>query len=414
MKRLSKERVELLAPAGNYEKLEIAIHYGADAVYLGDPRFSLRHFADNFNPDQMRRAAALTREKGVKMYVACNIYPRNREAAAIKDYFRELAAIQPDAVIIADPGVFLTARQVIPHIPVHLSTQANTTNLQAVRFWEELGVRRVNLARELSLDEIQEITGHCRLEVEAFVHGAVCISYSGRCLLSSFLANRDSNRGQCSHPCRWQYHVMENERPGQYLPLAEDDRGTYIFNARDLCMIEHLDKMIAAGITSLKIEGRMKSIHYLAATVKTYREAIDACYRDPEGYRPAPEWLETLNAVNTRGYGTNFYLGRPGSADLNYANRKPARGRTFIAKVISQDRQGGTLVQVRNKLFRHESVRIMKPGSPDSPDTIAGIIDESGQSVDYAQPNSLVTLQLNASCRTNDLIQRLEPTEATS
>ena len=406
------EKVELLAPAGNYEKLEIAVHYGADAVYLGDPRFSLRHFADNFTVAQMHRAAALLRAHGVKMYVACNIFPNNREASEIGAYLAELAELSPDAVIIADPGVLLTARQTIPHIPVHLSTQANTTTLQSVRFWASQGVRRINLAREMSLAEIREITRSCAVEIEAFVHGSVCISYSGRCLLSRYLDGRDSNRGRCSHPCRWQYHLLEEQRPGQYLPVAEDRHGTYIFNARDLCMIDHLDQMIAAGISALKIEGRMKSVHYLACTVKTYREAIDAYYRAPDRYRVVDAWRRTLAAVNTRGYATHFYLGAAGAADLNDTNEKPPVQRTFVAKVLHQDETGGTRIEVRNKLFRHDRVTILRPGYPDTIDTIDEIIDAQGLSLAQAQPNSVVTVRLHLSCRPHDLIQRLEGSAA--
>ncbi|MFP4446061.1 MAG: peptidase U32 family protein [Desulfosudaceae bacterium] len=408
------EKVELLAPAGNYEKLEIAVHYGADAVYLGDPRFSLRHFADNFTVDQLYRAAELLRAHGVKMYVACNIFPDNREAAEIGAYLAELAELSPDAVIIADPGVLLTARQTIPRIPVHLSTQANTTNLQSVRFWAAQGVRRINLAREMSLAEIREITRNCSVDIEAFVHGSVCISYSGRCLLSRYLDGRDSNRGRCSHPCRWQYHLLEEKRPGQYLPVAEDRHGTYIFNARDLCMIDHLDRMIAAGITSLKIEGRMKSIHYLASTVKVYREAIDAYYRDPDRYRVDDAWRRTLAAVNSRGYSTHFYLGTAGAADLNETNEKPPVQRTFVAKVLHQDKAGDTCLEIRNKLFRRDRINILRPGCPDTIDTIDKITDAQGVSLEHAQPNSVVTVRLRVFCRPHDLIQRLEGSAAGS
>jgi len=264
--------IELLAPAGSFEKLETAIHYGADAVYLSGQNFSLRNFAGNFSMDELYRAVCLARLKNVRVYLACNIYPRNFEEAAIVEYLHQIGDLRPDAIIIADPGILLEARRIIPHIPVHLSTQANTTSRLSARFWESLGVARINVARELSLREIKEIADATPIEIEAFVHGAMCISHSGRCLLSSFMAGRDGNRGMCAHPCRWNYFLVEETRPGQYMPVLEDARGTYIFNSKDLCMIDHVSEMIEAGITSFKIEGRLKGINYLATVVKTYRE----------------------------------------------------------------------------------------------------------------------------------------------
>ncbi len=406
MKKKSNQ-VELLAPAGNVEKLEIAAHYGADAVYLADQRFSLRNFSENFSPAELKQAAAFTKKNGIKMYVACNIFSRTTEAHDIRDYLNSLERLEPDAVIVADPGVFLIARETIPHIPLHLSTQANTTNLNAVRFWENLGVKRVNLARELSLNEIKKITSQCAMETEAFVHGAVCVSYSGRCLLSRFLSDRDSNRGQCSHPCRWQYTVCEEQRPGQYLPIAEDERGTYLFNSKDLCMVEHLDKMIAAGLTALKIEGRMKSIHYLASTVKTYREAIDAYYADPEKYAVRQRWLEMLEAVSLRGYSTNFYLEYPDAVTPAYIKSPPATRRTFAAKVLQPQNSHCARVIIRNKLCRDDTIDILTPNGPPIKDTVHNIINEEGESVDVAQPNSRVTLCLGSGCQTNDLIRKI-------
>jgi len=280
-----KKKVELLAPAGNFEKLEIAIHYGADAVYLAGKTFSLRSFSENFTFDKLQQAVKFAQRQGVKAYVTCNIYPRNHEQKALAEYLNILGDIGPDAVIVTDPGALMMASKIIPHISLHLSTQANTTNYQSALFWQRLGIKRINVARELSLTEINEMAQRCDLEVEAFVHGAMCISYSGRCLLSNFMVNRDSNHGECAHPCRWKYAVVEEHRPGQYLPIEEDHRGSYIFNSKDLCMIEHIPEMVESGVASLKIEGRMKGIHYLASTVKTYREAIDAFLKNPENYR---------------------------------------------------------------------------------------------------------------------------------
>ena len=243
-----KKKVELLAPAGNFEKLEIAVHYGADAVYLAGKTFSLRNFSDNFTIDELQQAVAFARRQGVKVYVTCNIYPRNHEQKELIDYLNMLGDIGPDALIVTDPGTIMMASKTIPHIPLHLSTQANTTNYQSALFWQQLGIKRINAARELSLKEINEIVRHSHLEIEAFVHGAMCISYSGRCLLSNFMANRDSNHGECAHPCRWKYAVVEEFRPGHYLPIEEDHRGSYIFNSKDLCLIEHIPEMVASGV----------------------------------------------------------------------------------------------------------------------------------------------------------------------
>jgi U32 family peptidase len=347
-------KVELLAPAGNFEKLQIAVEYGADAVYLSDRRFSLRNAADNFTIEEMARAAAYARQNDVRLYVACNIYPRTAEENQIARYLEELGRIGPDAIIVADPGILMMTREILPDMPIHLSTQANTTSRKAVHFWERQGVSRINIARELSLEEIREISAGCSIEIEAFVHGAVCISYSGRCLLSNFLAGRDSNRGLCCHPCRTQYYLSEEHRPGQYLPVESTGRGTFILSAKDLCMVEHLDKMIDAGITSLKIEGRMKSVHYLAAVVQTYREAIDACCLTPGGFQVRSHWKRTLESVSSRGYSTNFYFGNPGAEAVCVTEDNPRPGTLFMARVIRPTGPGQCLVQVKNKLFPNE------------------------------------------------------------
>ncbi|MBW2366874.1 MAG: U32 family peptidase, partial [Deltaproteobacteria bacterium] len=311
MSTLGNKRVELLAPAGSFEKLEIAVHYGADAVYLAGKDFSLRNFSGNFTLDELFQAVKFARKRNVKVYVACNTFPRNHEQRAIAEYLDQLEKIDPDALIIADPGVLREAGSRLPHVPIHLSTQANTTNYASARFWESMGVSRVNVARELPLREIKEIADRCRCEIEAFIHGAMCISVSGRCLLSSFMTQRDSNRGMCSHPCRWQYAVVEQRRPEKYFPVAEDTHGTYVFNSQDLCMLSHIPEMVAAGIDSLKIEGRMKSVHYVAATVKTYREAIDAFYDNPQTYQVDKRWVAELSGISHRLYCTGFYFEDP-------------------------------------------------------------------------------------------------------
>ncbi|MBA4367098.1 MAG: peptidase U32 [Desulfobacterium sp.] len=397
--------IELLAPAGNFEKLEIAVHYGADAVYLANKEFSLRNFSGNFTLDEMEKAISFSHKANIKVYVACNIYARNQDLAGIDNYLKNLGRIGPDALIFSDPGVFLSARNLIPNIPLHLSTQANTTNYKTVQFWEGLGVKRVNVARELSLEEIKEIRRQTSAEIEAFVHGAMCISYSGRCLLSSFLTKRDSNQGICSHPCRWNYSVVEELRPGEFMPIEEDSRGSYIFNSKDLCMIEHIPEMIQAGITSFKIEGRMKTINYLASTVKVYREAIDSYCSAPETYRVKEEWLEQLCSITHRDYCTGFYFNDPDQVTPNYQNANPLRGHTFIGKILENTVQGLTLTEVKNKIFVHDPVEIITAKGPLHLDKIHEIIDSSGRKIEFSQPGSIVNIRFETACHKNDLIR---------
>ena len=402
------KKVELLAPAGNFEKLEIAIHYGADAVYVGGKDFSLRNFSGNFTLEELKEAITFSHNRGVKVYVACNIYARNFEQNAIENYLEKLGEINPDALIIADPGVFMAARRILPQMPIHLSTQANTTNVNAVLFWEKLAVKRVNVARELCLKEIEEISAQSSLEVEAFVHGAMCISYSGRCLLSNFMAKRDSNRGMCCHPCRWKYAVVEETRPGQYFPVVEDDRGTYVFNAKDLCMIEYIPEMIESGISSLKIEGRMKGIHYVASAVKVYREAIESYYEKPTEYRVRNDWMNELARISDRGYCSGFYFGDPEKTVPNYHGYRYATGRTFIGKAIDSNGLKRTMIEVRNKISQRDSIEILSQKGPPRKDSISDILDQSGQSVPYAQPGSIVTIQMESTCLKNDLVRRID------
>ena len=402
------QQIELLAPAGNYEKLEIAAHYGADAVYLAGKDFSLRNFSGNFTEKELVQAVAFAHANNVKVYVACNIYSRDHEHPALDQFLTFLKNLKPDGLIVSDPGIVMSAREQIPEIPLHLSTQASTTNSRAAAFWNSLGVNRINVARELSLEEIRTLSNKIPMEIEAFVHGAMCISYSGRCLLSSFMENRDANRGMCCHPCRFSYAVVEAKRPGQYYPLAEDPRGTYIFNSRDLCMIEHLPEMIEAGITSLKIEGRMKGINYLASVVKVYRAAIDALLSDPVDYTVEPYWIDELDRVGNRGYGTGFYLGDTDSNRPNYSGNRPGDNR-FIAKVVETVSSRQVRVEVRNKLFKGEKVEIITPGKPNPMDRIKVINDADGLPAEFAQPGSRATLTLNRSCKPNDLIRKVSP-----
>lgn len=413
-------KIELLAPAGNFEKLETAIHYGADAVYLAGKDFSLRNFSGNFTVDEMRKAVAYAHEKDVKVYVACNIYPRTAEEDAISRFLAHLGKIQPDAVIIADPGILMQARKIIPDISVHLSTQANTTSRQSILFWASHGVLRVNTARELTLSEIRTLAATTPVEIETFVHGAMCISYSGRCLLSSYMARRDSNRGMCAHPCRWKYSVVEELRPGHFMPLYEDDRGSYIFNSRDLCMIEHVPEMIEAGIASLKIEGRMKGINYLAAVVKTYRQAIDAYYQIRSGQTPgmyavSENWRKALAGINQRGYCTGFYLDDPEAALPNYEKDQPENNPGFVGKIKHISNTNRFLVEVRNKIQTGDVIDIITAKGSSRSDRIVRLTTETNEEIPVSQPNSTAFVETEPMAgdtdypviQKNDIIQKI-------
>jgi putative protease len=400
-------KIELLAPAGNFEKLEIAIHYGADAVYLGGKDFSLRNFSGNFSLEEIKQAVAYAHDHGVKLYVTVNIYARNDQQPFIAAYLEQLGALGPDGVIVADPGVFMTARERIPHIPLHLSTQANSTNYKTVEFWQQLGIRRINVARELTLPEIKAIAEQAQTEIEAFVHGAMCIAYSGRCLLSSFLANRHSNRGMCTHPCRWKYALVEETRAGHYLPIAEDDRGTYIFNSKDLCMIEHVPAMIDSGLAALKIEGRMKGINYLASVVKVYREAIDLYFQDPVGYAVQPEWLAELARISHRGYCTGFYFDDPQQTTPNYDFNLGTATHLFIGKMLAAHNDGHTQMEVRNKCRVGDPVEILSPRQAIRKTSIGSMRDDEGNPIQIAQPNTRVYPDLGVKTKPNDLIRKL-------
>jgi putative protease len=398
---------ELLAPAGNFEKLEIAVHYGADAVYLAGNDFSLRNFSGNFSDPELINAVAFAHQHKVKTYLACNIYSRNHEQKKIKAFLAQTGKIGPDAVIISDPGILLLAKEIIPHIPIHLSTQANTTNINAVEFWHSLGVKRVNLARELSLSEIREIAGRSPMETEVFVHGAMCISYSGRCLLSSFFSGRDSNRGLCSHPCRWKYAVVEEFRPDQYHPVLEDKRGTYIFNSKDLCMIEHIPELIRAGVTSLKIEGRMKGINYLASVIKTYRNAIDRYISAPETYKTDPEWFSELYRVFNREYCTGFYFGKPDETLQNYDNRHKGEIHSFVGKIIGIDSPQNYIVEIRNKISLGDFIEILSPRQKPKPFKILELTDIQHHSIIDTKPNTIALLKIETACQVNDIVRKI-------
>lgn len=400
------DRVELLAPAGNFEKLEIAIHYGADAVYVGGKEFSLRSFSGNFTLEEMAQAISLVHKHGLRLYVACNIYSRNNDQKAIADYLRKLAKLKPDGLIVADPAVLLAARQEAPGIPLHVSTQANTTNHVTARFWKTAGACRVNAARELSLAEIREMVEKAGIAVEVFVHGAMCIAYSGRCLLSSFLAGRDGNRGLCAQACRWRYTLIEEKRPGHYMPVAEDGQGVYIFNSKDLCMIRHIPDLIRTGVASLKIEGRMKGIHYLASVVKTYREAVDAYYQDPLNYRVKPRWVDELEGVTRRGYCTGFYFGNPAETVPDYQTVARTENRQLVGKILGNVEQNRYSVEVRNTFHLGDRLEGLSPEGPPRRTTVSDIRDAAGIPLERAVPGTPLIVTLDKGWKAFDLLRK--------
>ena len=378
-------KTELLIPAGSLEVLKVAVLYGADAVYLGGEAFGLRAKAKHFTDEEIRDGIAFAHSRGVKVYITANILAHNRDLEGVEAYFEELKDMGPDALIISDPGVFSIARRVCPEIDIHISTQANNTNYGTYLFWWNLGAKRVVSARELSLEEIRQIRERIpeEMEIESFIHGAMCISYSGRCLLSNFLTGRDANQGACTHPCRWKYSLVEETRPGEYFPVTENDRGTFIFNSKDLCMIEHIPEMMEAGIDSFKIEGRMKTALYVATVTRAYRLAIDACMRDPEEYRKNMAWYrEEIGKCTNREFTTGFYFGKPGPDSQIYENSTYITGSVYLGRVDSVDGKGRCRLEQKNKFSVGENLELMKPDGRNIPVTVRGIWDEEGNPQD--------------------------------
>jgi len=362
MHHAKADKIELVAPAGNLEKLKFSVLYGADAVYLSGEKYGLRARAGNFSLDEMDQAVRFAHEKAVRVYLALNIFARNHHLAGLQEYLSDVNDIGIDAVIISDPGVLSIVRETLPEMKVHISTQANNTNWRTAEFWRAAGASRIICSRELSLEEISEIAGRSSIELEAFVHGAMCISYSGRCLLSSFMANRSANEGDCAQPCRWRYRLVEQERPREDLIVEEDGGYTYIFSSRDLCMIQHLPRMIGAGLAALKIEGRMKSAFYHALATRAYREAIDDYYEDPQSYRVRPEIVEELARLSTRGgYTTGFYLNRPGHKGQLYEGDKRRQPRLFLGYVINNGAENRLKVKAKNKISVGDKIEFIGP-----------------------------------------------------
>lgn len=375
-------KVELLLPAGNFEKMKTAFLYGADAVYVGGPALGLRAKAGNFDLEGLDKAIRYAHDRGKKIYVTTNIYANNRDIDLARTYLRELASLSPDALIVSDLGLFRMIKNLAPNLGVHISTQANTTNLETCRFYQDLGVDRVVLAREMTLEEIRETSEKTDMSLEVFVHGAMCMSYSGRCLLSMFMTNKSANRGACTHPCRWKYQLVEEQRPGHYLPIEEDERGSYIFNSKDLCTIHELDQIIGAGVDSLKIEGRMKSVHYVATVAKAYRQAIDRYYADPKGYQPKRQWLEELALISDRDYCTGFYFSDPSGQDHNYADYDLNRAARFCGVVKSYDEKEKRLyLEQRNRFFTGDLLEALTQEGDNISFRAQAMQDEAGQPI---------------------------------
>ena len=374
---------ELLAPAGSMEKLRMALLYGADAVYLGGKLFGLRAFASNFSTEELKEAVAFAHSLHKKVYVTVNIFAHNEDINALPDYLRSLEDAGADALLISDLGVWSVAREVIPNMPLHVSTQANSTNWAAVKAWEDLGASRVVLARELSFKEMQEIGSKTNVELEAFVHGAMCISYSGRCWLSSYLTGRDGNRGACAQVCRWEFALTEKNRPGEVYDVAGDERGTYIMNSKDLCLLPYLPELMKAGICSFKIEGRMKSAHYAASVVSVYRRAIDACWSDPEHYTVQQEWLEELEKVSHRPYTTGFALGKPDENSQEYNSSAYLQTHDFTG--LAKSWQNGRLtVEQRNHMKAGETLEVFCPDGSLKTLVLEDMRDEEGNAITVA------------------------------
>lgn len=401
---------ELLIPASSLEVLKTAVLFGADAVYIGGEAFGLRAKAKNFSKEEMKQGIEFAHVHGVRVHVTANILAHNYDLDGARRYFEELKELAPDALIIADPGMFTLAREICPEIDIHVSTQANNTNYMTYRFWHGLGAKRVVSARELSLAEIKQIRENIPedMEIESFIHGAMCISYSGRCLLSSFLTGRDANKGACTHPCRWKYALMEEKRPGEYYPVFENERGTYIFNSKDLCMIEYIPEMIEAGIDSFKIEGRMKTALYVATVARTYRKAIDDYLKSEEKYRANMDWYKAEIAKCTyRQFTTGFYFGKPDENTQIYDSNTYVNEYIYLG-IIEEVKDNGLCVKIeqRNKFCVGDEIEIMKPDGSNVPVKVLSLTTETGEKVESApHPQQVLWVELSECAQQYDLLR---------
>ncbi len=404
------EKVELLAPAGDLEKLKMAILYGADAVYLGGEFFGLRAGAKNFTKEQIKEGVQFAHKRGKKVYVTVNIIPHNEDFDGLEEYLKTLEELEIDAVIVSDPGVLSVVKEVIPNMEVHLSTQANNTNYKSARFWYKQGVKRIVVARELSFKEIKEIRNNISddMEIEAFIHGAMCISYSGRCLISNYMTGRDANRGECAHPCRWQYALVEEKRPGEYYPVYEDEKGTFFFNSKDLCMIEYIPQIIESGIKSLKIEGRMKTSYYVATVVRAYRMAIDAYYEDPINWKFNPIWMEEIKKASHRDFTTGFYFEKPRDKEQHYGSSSYIREYDFTGLVKDYDVvKDIAIVEQRNRMFVGEEIEIIGPNIKTIKTTIEKMWTMDGEEIEVApHPRQLIKIKLNTPVKESYILRK--------
>lgn len=407
--------LELLIPAGSLDVLKTAVIYGADAVYIGGEAFGLRAKAKNFTKEDMKEGIAFAHERGVKVYVTANILAHNEDLPGVEEYFEEMKEVRPDALIISDPGVFAIARKILPDMELHVSTQANNTNYGTFLFWYNQGAKRVVTARELSLQEIKEIRDRIPedMEIESFIHGAMCISYSGRCLLSNYFVGRDANQGACTHPCRWKYSLVEETRPGEYMPVYENERGTYIFNSKDLCMIEHIPEMIEAGIDSFKIEGRMKTALYVATVARTYRKAIDDYLESPEKYRANMEWYKAeIGKCTYREFTTGFYFHKPDATTQIYDSNTYVKNYTYIGTVETVFEDGSFQMEQKNKFTVGETIEIMKPDGRNLAVTVEEIRNEEGEQMENApHPKQILRVRLSETPKAYDILRRSEQNE---
>lgn len=402
------DRVELLAPAGNLEKLKVAALYGADAVYCGGFSYGLREGADNFSYDELKEGTEFLHARDKQIYVTVNMIPHNEDLENLPEYLHQLEEIGVDALIISDPGVLNIIREEDIDLDLHLSTQANAVNYASVNFWHKLGLERIILARELSKEEIGEIRENTDISLEMFIHGAMCISYSGRCLLSNYFVNRDANRGQCAHSCRWKYYLMEEERPGEYYPVFEDKNGTHIMNSKDLCLIEYIPEVLATGVDSLKIEGRMKGMHYVANVVSTYKKALDEYYKDPANYEFKEEWFQDLRKVSHRGYTTGFFLHPPTEEDQNYESSAYKRTYDFMGVVRGYDpEKSEALIEVRHKFFQGDQIEILKHNGDVQTESVDYIINEEGVKVEDApHPKEIIRVPVENEYEELEVVRR--------
>lgn len=409
---INDKKFELLAPAGDLEKLKIAVLYGADAVYIGGEAYGLRAKAKNFDKHTMKEGIEFAHSFGAKVYVTANIYAHNADFEGMKEYFKEIEASGADAVLVSDLGVFSVLKKACPKMEIHISTQANNTNYMSANMWYELGARRIVVARELSLTEIKEIRQKIPkdMEIEAFVHGAMCISYSGRCLLSNYMSGRDANKGACAHPCRWKYHLVEETRPGEYMPVEENERGTYIYNSKDLCMLDHIPELIQSGIVSFKIEGRMKTPYYVGTVVKAYRQAIDDCLKDEALYKSKiPYYMEEITKASHRDYTTAFYFGQPDGQQQVYTNNSYIRNYDFVGIVQqdSDDETGCAVVMQRNKFEVGDKIEVLPAKGSAFEMTVTKLWNEAGQEIISApHPQQILKMEFDRPVKKFDMLRK--------